>query len=131
MDELANQWYQAGSLFIQAGFLIAAVWSVRAILKSVRASQEQMGALLRLTVGGTHSEQSTRGGVRATPYLLDGWPEATDHASADAMYENQQGKTLRSNVFSGLIGWLQGPMASSGISPWRRAVRWLQAPAGS
>src|SRR5215470_922561 len=78
MDELANQWYQAGSLFIQAGFLIAAVWSVRAILKSVRASQEQMGALLRLTVGGTHSEQSTRGGVRATPYLLDGWPEATD-----------------------------------------------------
>jgi hypothetical protein len=61
MDELANQWYQAGSLLVQAGFLIAGVWSVRAILKNMRASQEQMGALLKLTVsGGASGEESLR-----------------------------------------------------------------------
>src|SRR6266478_6144027 len=26
--------------------------------------------------------------------------------------------------------WLQAPMRSSGVSPWRKVVRWLQAPAG-
>jgi len=130
MDELAKHWYQAGSLFIQVGFLIAAVWSVRAILKSVRSSQEQMGALLRLTLSGTQSEESLRSGVRATPSLLDGWPEAAQRPLAETAAENQQEKS-HGSPWVGLLGWLQEPMASSGASPWRRAVRWLQAPAGS
>lgn len=128
MDELAKQWYPAGSLLIQAGFLIAAVWSVRSILKSFRASQEQMGALLRLTVGGARSEDNERSAMRQTPYLLDGWPEA---ANALAPHTSTSEKRPRRGAFTGLIEWLQEPMASSGITPWRRAVRWLQAPAGS
>jgi hypothetical protein len=118
VDELARQWYQAGSLLIQAGFLIAAFWSVRAILKCIRASQEQMGALLRLTLGGAHSEDNARTGVPATPCLLDSWPE-TAPASLQTVVENKD-KGAGGTLFAGLIGWLQEPMASSGIGPWRR-----------
>ena len=129
MDEFANQWYQAGSLLLQAGFLIAGVWSVRAILKNMRAAQEQMGALLKLTVSGDATdEENLSAAARPTPYLLDGWPErAQNPAPAAAVPQTQQQKS----VWSGLAAWLQTPMVSSGASPWRRAVRWLQAPAGS
>jgi len=30
----------------------------------------------------------------------------------------------------GVGSWLQAPMRSSGVSPWRKVMRWLQAPAG-
>ena len=129
MHELVRQWYQAGSLLVQVGFLMAAIWSVRAILKSVRASQEQMGALLRLTLSGVHSEGEARTGVRPTPYLLDGWPQSVPAAS-QATAEGSNRKS-RAGMVTGLLGWLQQPMMSSGIGPWRRMVRWLQAPAGS
>jgi len=130
MDEISNQWYQLGSLFIQAGFLVAAVWSVRAILKSIRASQEQMGALLRVTLcGGTGSDEHSRATSRSTPYLLDGWPEpAPNPAPAITTISSERS---RGRFWSAMTAWLQAPIESSGISPWRRAVRWLQAPAGS
>jgi hypothetical protein len=128
MDELANQWYQAGSLLLQAGFLTAGVWSVRAILRNMRASQEQMGALLKLTVsGGANGEESPRTTPRPTPYLLDGWPDA----AANSVLAPGQSERPGKSVWSGMAAWLQAPMVGSGISPWRRAVRWLQAPARS
>ena len=128
MNELATQWYQAGSLCIQAGFLIAAVWCARAILKGVRAWQEQMGALLRLTVGGTHTDETAREGGRPTPYLLDGWPEAAQQLTTEAAIGNLQ--TEHRSIFAGLVEWLQRPMASSDLGAWRRMMRWLQTPAG-
>src|SRR5262245_55087620 len=98
MDELANQWYQAGSLLLQAGFLIAGVWSVRSILRNMRASQEQVGALLRITVSGSASEDgSLRAAARPTPYLVDGWPEATANsvAATEAAHKrDRHGKTV-------------------------------------
>ena len=130
MDELATQWYQAGSLFVQTGFLIAGVWSVRAILKNMRASQEQIGALLKLTVSGVATgEDVLRAAAKATTYLLDGWPEAA--ASPEpAVQTTQTAGRVRKSIWTDMSSWLQAPI-SSGVSPWRRAVRWLQAPAGS
>jgi len=128
MDEVLNQWYQAGSLFVQAGFLVAGVWSVRAILKSMRASQKQMGALLQLTVSGG-GEEGLRSHPRATPHLLDGWPEPTQ--STEPAASLSQSAVRQRGMWSGLATWLQEPMVRSGVSPWRRAVRWLQAPAGT
>jgi len=29
------------------------------------------------------------------------------------------------------VVWLQTPMSSGNAAPWRRAIRWLQTPAGS
>jgi len=129
VNELASQWYQAGSLVIQVGFLIAAVWSVRTIAKGIRASQEQMGTLLRLTLSGVRSEDNAGASVRPTPYLLDGWPEATPASVPTTM--EYRAKERRRSMFAGLIGWLREPIAASGNGQWRRMVRWLQAPAGS
>jgi len=125
MHELLNQWYQAASLVVQAGFLAAGLWSVRAILKSMRASQEQMGALLKLTVSAG-GEDGARYHVRETPYLLDGWPRS-EHATLPA----SQSALPPRGVWRGLSAWLKAPMVQSGVSPWRKAVRWLQAPAGT
>jgi hypothetical protein len=47
---IQNNWYEFGSLFAQFAFLIAAVWIGRKILKSMRATQQQFGALLRLSM---------------------------------------------------------------------------------
>jgi len=127
MDELLNQWYQAGSLLVQGGFLVTGVCSVRAILKNMRASQEQMGALLKLTVSAGGGEEHQRSHPRATPYLLDGWPESATVLATSL----SQSAVRQSGVWSGLATWLQEPMVRSGVSPWRRAVRWLLAPAGT
>jgi len=130
MVQLQSQWYAAGSLLIQAGFLIAAVWSVRAILKTIRASQQQMGALLKLTLCGSSAEDNVRAAVRPTPYLLDGWPEIPENP-ASSVIANRETEVPQRSVWGGLVGWLQMPMASSGIGSWRQVVRWLQAPAGN
>lgn len=130
MDQLESQWYAAASLLIQAGFLMAAVWSVRAILKTIRTSQQQMGALLKLTLPGANVEDNVKGAVRPTPYLLDGWPEISEN-SFSSVITNRETEVPRGGVWRGLVGWLQMPMASSEIGSWRRVVRWLQAPASS
>ena len=130
MNLLESQWYAAGSLLIQAGFLMAAVWSVRAILKTIRASQQQMGALLKLTLSGANAEDNLKAAVRPTPYLLDGWPEIAEYP-VSSIIANKETEVPRRGVWGGLVAWLQMPMASSEIGSWRRVVRWLQAPAGS
>ena len=45
-----SDWYATGSLLIQIAFLISAVWFGRNILKMARAFQEQIGALLKLSI---------------------------------------------------------------------------------
>lgn len=131
MEELANHWYQAGSLFVQAGFLVACVWSVRAILKNVRASQERMVALLELTISGVGTGgENLRTIKRSTAsYLQEVWPEAAANPGP-AVATTQSAGRVRNSIWTGMANWMQAPM-SSGVSPWRRAVRWLQAPAGS
>lgn len=47
---IQNNWYEFGSLFAQFTFLIAAVLLGRKMLKSMRATQQQFGALLRLSI---------------------------------------------------------------------------------
>jgi len=59
MNDITNwiqsNWYEFGSLFAQFTFLIAAVWIGRKILKSMRATQQQFGALVRLSMtDGAH-----------------------------------------------------------------------------
>lgn len=125
MGELAKEWYQAGSLLVQAGFLLAGVWSVRAILKNMRASQEQMAALLKLTVSGGANTEDLRTGTRPAPFRRDGWQDAA--STAGTVQRTRPPRT----VWSGASAWLQAPIVSTGISPWRKAFRWLQAPAGS
>jgi len=54
MDQTTNwmqsNWYEFGSLVAQFTFLFAGLWFAQKILKTLRASQQQLGALLRLSM---------------------------------------------------------------------------------
>lgn len=130
MNEPGTQWYAAGNLLLQAGFLIAGVWFAGRILRNMRVAQEQMGALLKLSLSGGYGEMEKlrTPATRATPYLLDGWPAAME-APGPAMCENARRERPLAGAWSGLVGWLQAPMKNSEEGSWRRVVRWLQTPA--
>lgn len=49
-------WYGVATLLMQLAFLIAGVWFARNFLKGIRVFQEQMGALLKLSITTTPAE---------------------------------------------------------------------------
>jgi len=62
MDQIANwmqsNWYELGSLLAQFTFLFAGLWFAGKILRALRATQQQMGALLRLSMTDGLQESS-------------------------------------------------------------------------
>ena len=54
---MQSNWYALGNLLFQFAFLAASVWFAREILRTMRASQEQVGALLKLSITGATTEQ--------------------------------------------------------------------------
>ncbi len=133
MNELStwmqNNWYALGNLFIEGTFLVAGVWFARKILRTLRASQEQVGALLKMSVEGTVAERtsspaaSDRSFANASPYWLT--PSEVPAAPLQELHESRPGVGRRAII------WLKTPMKRSEVAPWRRAIKWLQAPARS
>ncbi len=125
-----NNWYSLGNLLAQFAFLAAAVWFARKILKTIRASQEQMGALLKLSLTDGLKPGATPQTHRATPYVSADWPAAEAPAEAPALTlpEPELRRKHLAGAWHGLVQWLQTPMQSH---PWRKVVHWLQAPAGN
>lgn len=58
MNWMQNNWYELGSLTAQFAFLFAGLWFAVKILKTMRATQQQMGALLRLSMTDGLEERS-------------------------------------------------------------------------
>ena len=130
---IQSNWYALGNLLAQFAFLAAGVWFARKILRTMRASQEQIGALLKLSVTGSVGErpsssviaERTLGG--ASPYWLTP-PEIPSVSVPELRADGPRRWTV---AWHKLIEWLQKPMSTGEIAPWRRVVRWLQAPARS
>jgi hypothetical protein len=137
MNEFAawieSNWYALGNLFLQIAFLAAGVWFARKTLKTMRASQEQVGALLKLSVTGAVTERATPGAAAersfasASPY----WLTPAEVPSAGPEVPPESGPSRWAVARHSLGVWLSTPMSSSGAAPWRKAIRWLQSPAGS
>jgi hypothetical protein len=135
MNELStwmqSNWYALGNLFIEGVFLAAGVWYARKILRTLRASQEQVGALLKMSVEGTVAERTSspaatdRSFANASPYWLTPSSEVPAGAPLQELHESRPGLTRR------VIVWLKTPMKRSEVAPWRRAIKWLQEPARS
>jgi len=122
---MQSNWYELGGLFVQCTFLLAGVWFARKILKTMRASQEQVGALLRLSVTDTSPERPRSS---ESPYWLT--PSETPAAGLPETAES--GPAAVTPAGRSIAQWLQTPMGGSGkVAPWRRVIRWLQAPAGN
>ncbi|PYU59209.1 MAG: hypothetical protein DMG56_18920 [Acidobacteria bacterium] len=130
---MQSNWYALGSLLLQVAFLAAVVRFAGEILRTMRASQEQVGTLLKLAVTGALSERpapstvTERTFLRASPY----WLTPTEIPPVGPL-ELPEGHPSRWTMARhSLVVWLQTPMSSGAAAPWRRAIRWLQAPAGS
>jgi hypothetical protein len=137
MNEFAtwmqSNWYSLGNLISQVSFLIAGIWFARKTLKTLRASQEQFGALLKLSVTGTLTErQSPSAAVGrvladASPY----WLTPSETAPPLAAEPVEPGPSRWAVAWHSTVLWLRAPMTSGEAVAWRRVIRWLQAPAGS
>ena len=132
-------WYAVGTLALQVAFLVAAVWFAKNVLKVVRSFQEQIGALLKLSIlpgaerpaEGASAKHSLG---ETSPYWLT--PSETPAATAPAE-PVESGPGLIASAWHGLgsashrVGsWLNQPMGG-GLNPFRRAKQWLQSPAGT
>src|SRR6266481_118260 len=73
---IQSNWYALGNLVAQFAFLAAGIWFARKILRTMRASQEQVGALLKLSVTGAAVERPSSSVIAertlsgASPYWL-------------------------------------------------------------
>ena len=65
---MQSNWYALGNLLSQFVFLAAGVWFARQILKTIRQSQEQVGALLKLSVTGAVTERHSSSTVSEHPF---------------------------------------------------------------
>src|SRR6266849_7933725 len=128
---MQSNWYALGNLLFQFAFLAAGVWFARTILRTIRASQEQVGALLKLSVTGTSADRHSsnaadRSFANASPYWLT--PAETSPGSLPELHGSG---SHRQGVWYSMIEWLRTPMSSGEATPWRKALHWLQAPAGN
>ncbi|SRR6266478_2612660 len=130
---IQSNWYALGNLVAQFAFLAAGIWFARKILRTMRASQEQVGALLKLSVTGSVAERPSSSVIAertlsgASPYWLT--PSEIPPVSAPEPQAN--GPSRGVVTWHKLSVWLQTPMSSGEVAPWRRVVRWLQAPVRS
>jgi len=130
---MQSNWYALGNLLSQFAFLVAGVWFARQILKTMRASQEQVGALLRLSVTGAITDRHSsiaateRSFASASPY----WLTPPEIPPASPLELPETGPSRWAVARHSLLVWLQTPMSSGEAAPWRKALRWLQSPARS
>jgi hypothetical protein len=130
---MQSNWYALGNLLFQFAFLAASVWFAREILRTIRASQEQVGALLKLSITGGSTERHSPIAVAertlagASPY----WLTPSEIPPVGPLDPPESGPSQWAVARHSLVAWLQTPMNSGDTTPWRRAIRWLQAPAGS
>jgi len=133
-DWFQNNWYQLGSFFIQIGFLFAAIWFAKTILKTLRASQEQVGALLKLSVSGASVDRQTEAPSlpRAASEVSTYWLPPTPSQPATAFVTSEHGAIHSDSSSPSFLGWLKSPMrVTTGTSSFHRVLRWLQSPAST
>ncbi len=130
---IQSNWYELGNLVSQFILVAAGIWFARKILRTLRASQEQAGALLKLSVTGAMSDRQSPSAVNggsfanASPY----WLTPGETPPVDPAQPSESGLNQRASARHGLIAWLNEPISRGGVAPWRRAIRWLQSPVGN
>ena len=130
---IQSNWYELGNLLAQFALLAAGIWFACKILRTMRASQEQVGALLKLSVTGSVAERPSSSVIAertlsgASPYWLTP-PEIPPVSVPEPRLDSSIRRTA---AWHKLIVWLQTPMSTGEVASWRRVVRWLQAPARS
>jgi len=98
----------------------------------MRAFQEQIGALLKLSITSAPGERQSsnatakNGLAEASPYWLPPAPTPSTHPAEVV----ERGPNLFVVGWQRTLHWLREPMGSAQVSYRRRVINWLQAPAG-
>src|SRR5229473_2441073 len=160
-DWLQNNLVDLARLAVQCAILATVVSYGRKLLKTLRASQEQVGALLKLSVSDTAAHAPAETIAQPEPSLeaktfsslLPEPLHAPSAASPRSSYTEREyslgGRVLREPAGASAVAveeppsftpWVaapdmepqhaEAPMRRPGVSPLRKMVRWLQAPAG-
>ncbi len=128
-----NNWYAPASLLIQLAFLVAGVWFARHVLRAMRAFQEQVGAMLKLSITGVTGERplSSASAKQSLAEVSPYWLAPSETETAGLLEPIESGPSRVAVARRRMVLWLQAPMSSAETAPWRRIITWLQAPAGS
>src|SRR2546429_1055631 len=112
---MQSNWYELGSLSVEVVFLSTGIWFARKILRSIRASQEQVGALIRLSVGGAVPERQVPNAVAERPAATAGsyWLTPSESAPAYQAAPAQNGPSPIFIAGLGLECWLHDPVMNS------------------
>jgi hypothetical protein len=110
---IQKNWFELGILFLLTAILATVVWFARNILKTFRAYQEQVGALMRLSFSDLVPVQA---------------PLAEPPVASEPVHSGPNRLLV---LGRNIVNWFQAPMDSNPAAPWRKFFRWLQAPAGS
>jgi hypothetical protein len=135
MSDLAvldpNNWYAQASLLVEVGFLAAGVWFAHNVLRTMRAFQEQVGAILKLSITGATGDRSRASATEPLPEVSPYWlaPSETRTAGLPERIESDPSRVAVAR--RKMVLWLQEPMSDRGMGPWRQIITWLRAPAGS
>ena len=137
---IQTNWQELSTFLVEVGFLIAGVWFAHNILKTMRAFQEQIGALLKLTITPNADRESSAASVRShlgesSPYWLTP-SEAQPSSDGEAATLNQtvaNGPGWVARTWHGMVCWMKEPMVSAHahLGAWHRFMHWLRTPAGS
>jgi len=126
-------WYALGSLLTQLAFLFGGLWFARNFLRTIRTFQEQIGALVKLSILSTpsepHSANTRRRSAEMSQYWLFPTTREAHHSGFSQPSEEPPGRFAA--VWHRIVLWLQAPTRSAEVSAWHRFRGWLQAPAGS
>jgi hypothetical protein len=82
---MQSNWYELGSLSAQFTFLFAGLWFAGKILRAMRATQQQMGALLRLSMTDG-LEERPKYNETARETIHEALPEPTPSVVAGSMF---------------------------------------------
>lgn len=113
MNWMQSNWYEVGSLSAQFAFLFAGLWFAVKILKTMRATQQQMGALLRLSMTDGLEERSK---ISDTAHEInDTAQEPTPSVVAASMFSPAMERPASHNAFE-RPARVETPLLSSELS---------------
>jgi hypothetical protein len=128
-----DNWYAPASLLIQLGFLVSGVWFARNVLRTMRAFQEQVGAMLKLSITGVTGERqlSTASAKQSLAEVSPYWLAPSESQTPGLPEPIESGRSRVAVARRKMVLWLQAPMSGAEMAPWRQIITWLRTPAGS
>jgi len=120
-----DNWYEFGTLLAEFAFLAGCAWFGANILKIIRALQDQIGELLKLSLPTAPRSFVSPSAKEALAEGISSWLAPSEKpASAPEPLSSRPSRFALAS--SHVMLWMQGPMSSP--ASWRRIAKWLQSP---